>query len=281
MSTETIQLDCGARRMAALAWGDAAGTPVLALHGWLDHAGSFAALAPRLNGCRTVAVDLPGHGDTPLDPGGDCHQFLDGVVAIHQALDALGWERAHLLGHSMGAALALLFGAAFPQRVRTLISIDMLGPITDAPGDFPQRLARAVFARLSYRESRRFFSSRDEAIAARERPDLSRPGAEILAERGLEQTAEGWTWRGDRRLKLPSLARLTEDQVLAAVRAAEFPVLVIRAEGERGPALEAMFERRLEKLPHASFQRLPGGHHLHLENPEPCAATILDFLRRG
>ncbi len=275
---ESMQLDIGPWRLAALSWGPPDGIPVLALHGWMDHAGSFARLGPLLTGCRTVAIDLPGHADSPLDPGGDRYQFLDGVVAIASALDALGWSRAHLVGHSMGAGLALLYGASFPDRVGSLVSIDMLGPIADRASDFPRRLRRAVEARIDYQERPRFFATRQEAIAARVKPDFSEAGAEVLAERGLEHTRAGWTWRGDRRLKLPSMARLTEDQVLAAVRAAAFPVLVIRAEDTREPALERMVEARFKALSRASLVTLPGGHHLHLENPEPCAAAILKFI---
>ena len=44
--------------LAALEWGDPAAPPLVALHGWLDNAGSFAALAPLLPPhCRVVAVE--------------------------------------------------------------------------------------------------------------------------------------------------------------------------------------------------------------------------------
>ncbi len=275
---KALELDCGERRIAALQWGDPDGAPVLALHGWMDHAGSFAELAPLLDGCRTVAIDWPGHGRSPLDPGGDHFHFVDNVVVIDQALAALGWSRAHLLGHSMGAALALLYAAAYPDRAASLISIDMLGPISDEPGDFPTRLRRALQARSDYAERRRHFDTREAAIAARVKPELSSQGATLLAERGLEQTPDGWTWCGDRRLKLPSLTRLTSDQIDAALRATDVPTLVIRAAGDRPQRLEKMFARRFKELPRGTLATLPGGHHLHLENPGPCAATIVEFL---
>ena len=50
--------------LKGLAWGDPADAPVLALHGWLDNAASFALLAPQLSGHYVVALDLTGHGQS-------------------------------------------------------------------------------------------------------------------------------------------------------------------------------------------------------------------------
>ena len=48
--------------LASEIWGAEGGRPVLASHGWLDNAGTFASLAPLLPDCEIVALDLAGHG---------------------------------------------------------------------------------------------------------------------------------------------------------------------------------------------------------------------------
>ena len=121
---EELVLEGHGRRYAALAWGPEDGRRVLALHGWMDNAATFAELAPRLTDCRVIAVDLPGHGHTDPIPPGHFYHYIDHVWDIHAAFDALGWDTAVLMGHSMGGALAALYACARPERVEVLVSID-------------------------------------------------------------------------------------------------------------------------------------------------------------
>jgi pimeloyl-ACP methyl ester carboxylesterase len=101
------------------------GPPVLCLHGLGGTKASFlttlAALADRH---RVIAMDLPGFGesDKPLTAPYDAPWFAD--VAI-EALDALGIERAHLVGNSMGGRVAIEVGLRHPDRV---VRLALLSP---------------------------------------------------------------------------------------------------------------------------------------------------------
>ena len=59
---EEVRPSLGHIELAAHLFGPVDGLPVIALHGWLDNANSFARLAPLLRGLRIVALDLAGHG---------------------------------------------------------------------------------------------------------------------------------------------------------------------------------------------------------------------------
>jgi pimeloyl-ACP methyl ester carboxylesterase len=71
-----------------------------------------------IGGCRrTLALELPGHGLSSKDVGtGDAALF----TVIEATLVALDVERVHVVGHSMGGALAVLLAARRPERIATL-----------------------------------------------------------------------------------------------------------------------------------------------------------------
>ena len=105
---------------------------------------------------------------------------------------------------------------------------------------------------------------------------MSDESAEILVRRAVRKTKGGYIWRHDPRLTLPSLLYLTEPQVLAFLRSVSTRTLLIKAIGgmiDRFGSIE-----RIVSVPKISVVELPGGHHLHLENPLPVAEAILQFL---
>lgn len=96
------------------------GDPVILIHGLGATKASFlptvAALAP---GHRTIAVDLPGFGDSdkPLRGTYDARYFAEAMIAL---LDSLELERAHVIGNSMGGRVAIELGLRFPDRLGRL-----------------------------------------------------------------------------------------------------------------------------------------------------------------
>ena len=74
---EEVRLALGHIELAAHLFAPEDGLPVIALHGWLDNANSFARLAPRLKGLRIVALDLAGHGYSEHRPPGAGYALAD------------------------------------------------------------------------------------------------------------------------------------------------------------------------------------------------------------
>ena len=72
--------------LAAVEWGDPDGLPVIALHGWLDNAASFAPLAARLEGVRLIALDLAGHGLSDHPSPDNTYHISTDVAAVHPAV---------------------------------------------------------------------------------------------------------------------------------------------------------------------------------------------------
>jgi len=276
-----IRLETARGELAALRGGTAGGPRLLCLHGWLDNAASFLPLAPLLSGFDLVALDLPGHGASDHRAPGYDYAFVDWVHDVLDAMDALGWDRADLLGHSMGGAIASSLAAAAPERVRRLVLVEALGPVSGDPAQAGERLRHAVAARraLSPRPNR-LIPDIDTAVAARlAATRMTTDAARLIVERNLRRVEGGYAWGSDPRLTLPGSLRLAEDTVQSLLRAIEAPVLVIAAEPSPPFFPRAIREARLACLADGRVQVFDGGHHLHMEQAPAVAAPILDFLR--
>ncbi|HEU5098376.1 MAG TPA: alpha/beta hydrolase [Roseiflexaceae bacterium] len=102
--------------------GDAAAHPIILLHGITDSWFSFSRVLPALAATYHVfALSQRGHGDSDRPKQGyTMPDFAADVVAF---LDALGLERATVVGHSMGSLVAQQVALAAPQRVARLVLI--------------------------------------------------------------------------------------------------------------------------------------------------------------
>lgn len=281
MRVRERKLDVPHLRIAARAWGDPALPPLLALHGWLDNAASFDTLAPLLAGdFHVVAIDLPGHGRSAHRPRGSGYHFVDYLPDIASTVDVLGWSSFVLIGHSLGAALASVFAALYPERVTRLALIEMLGPIATSVDQTAASLRRALEAREENRKAPlRVFPDIEAAVAARQKVSgLSESAARALVTRGVIKVAGGYSWSSDPRLTLPSLQRYTEDQILNLIDSLSVPTQLILAEPATAPLSVATLATRTASVSNLRISRLAGNHHLHLENPLEVAAAILEFL---
>ena len=116
------------------------GAPCVLLHGFGGDARGWGGLHNALGRARrTIAFDLPGHGEARAWPelGGA------GVAAraVTASLDMLDIERAHLVGHSMGGATAFLIALKTPERIASLTLL--------APGGFGSEINHRILRRYA------------------------------------------------------------------------------------------------------------------------------------
>lgn len=280
---DALQFEVNGLVLAAEAYGPVDGVPVLALHGWLDNAASFAYLAPKLVGCRVVALDQRGHGlSSHLKQP---YQIWDGVPDVISVLEQLGWDSVILLGHSMGAAVAALTASAFPERVGHLWLIDGFGPWTYPDSEAPD-LLRSSTERLLALAHRKTpcYDAFEEGLRARVMGGvvpLTEAAALPIVTRGLKQTTDGWRWTADQYLTLPAQFRMDEAQIQAFIRRLSMPVSL--ALGSAGLFSRPTFlEDRIALCEHIRVETFPGGHHLHLEGAEGAIALwLIESLERA
>lgn len=278
---EEVRLSLPHLEVAAHLYGPDDGKPVIALHGWLDNAATFSRLAPRLQGLRIVALDLPGHGHSDHRPIGAGYNIWDYAHDVLQVAEQFGWQRFSLLGHSMGAIVSVLLAGALPERVERLALIDGVIPYTGEADSAPQKLGSALEALLAVNDKRKpVYASFDQAVEARLKGvgAVSREAAEMLAQRGLMPVPGGYTWRTDPRLMLPSAMRLTRAHALAFVSRVACPTSLVLA--EQGLMMQPELLELVESFPF-DIRRLVGGHHLHLDDDigaEAVARVFNSFL---
>lgn len=243
--------------------GREADAPRILLHGgganahWWDH------LAPVLAGRRPVlALDFRGHGDSEHPEERRVGAFNDDLEAL---IRWLGREDVHLIGHSLGAAVALDHASRFPAT-RSIVMIDL------ARGGRPGAGRRARLA-LSLR---RTYRSREEAVERfRFLPESSIASEALrrrIAEHSVRQEPDGRygykfdpAWFG-----LPSRPRPDPGSIPC-------PALLVRGSESHLLAPEAAREI-VEALPRGRLVEIAdAGHHVLLDQPERLLAAISDF----
>ena len=136
---ERVQVD--GRQIRYLKLGDG-GEPVVLLHGFGGDLNNWLFNHEALSAGRAVyALDLPGHGGSSKDVGDGTVGFLAGVVAGF--MDALGLGAVHLVGHSLGGAVAAELALAEPGRVRSLALVSSVGLGREIDAGFLNGFVRA------------------------------------------------------------------------------------------------------------------------------------------
>ena len=261
--------------LQGLTYGNPNGHPVLAIHGWLDNAASFSRLAPHLNDLYIVAIDLPGHGYSDHRPLGSHYHLVDYVADIQALLDHLGWTHCQLLGHSLGAVIALLAAAGMPERIQQLLLIDGLLPLTTPSTQVVEQLRQGLRQTKRAPSSSRGYSSWVHAVQQRMNAHypVTADAAERLLRRNLQLVDQRWTWRTDPRTRRPSLLRFTPEQAEAILAAVECPIHAVFAEQGFAPKIR----QAGLNAPQLHITYLDGGHHLHLDSEAGAQAVAHIF----
>jgi pyruvate dehydrogenase E2 component (dihydrolipoamide acetyltransferase) len=111
---------------------EAGGETVVLIHGFASDLNSWLfTFEPVRQAGRIIAIDLPGHGGSSKAPGDASLEALAGAVI--DALTSLGVETAHLVGHSLGAAVATAVALQSPGLVRSLVLIAPPALVGGAP----------------------------------------------------------------------------------------------------------------------------------------------------
>lgn len=276
---KTLTINIPGFSIACTLWGNPSKPCILAIHGWLDNANSFAPLATYLEpNFHFIAVDLPGHGHSSHLPEGCHYHFLDGIFIIIELINALKLKKVHLLGHSMGACLVSLVGGVAPDRLHSLFLIEGLGPFSAPAESACQQLRQYAEALTQKSRKKRGYERINSAALARAiKGYVSLDNAKILCERALIEKQGTFYWRHDPRLLNPSPIRMTEEQILSCLREIRVKTLLLLS--SRGFSFDTeIIKNRINAVKNLTLKELEGGHHIHMEQPEVISNLLADFI---
>jgi pyruvate dehydrogenase E2 component (dihydrolipoamide acetyltransferase) len=137
------ELEAAGLRLRYVELGEGASVPVLLLHGFGADLNTWMFTQPALaEGRRVIALDLPGHGGSAKQVGSGNAERLTEVV--ESGLETLAITRVHLVGHSMGGAIAASLALRRPELVATLTLIASAGLGPDINAAFIDGFVRSA-----------------------------------------------------------------------------------------------------------------------------------------
>lgn len=263
------------------------GDPVVLLHGFPELSYSWRHQLPVLAeaGYRAIAPDLRGYGDSDRPLGVDAYGVPALVGDVVGLIDALGYDRVHLVGHDWGGGLAWAAAALYPQRVRSLVIANAPHPVASAEARREDAAQRAkswymlLFQFVGVAES---WLANDDFANLREMVfDNAAPGTftpadvrvylDAFSRDGALTAALNWY-----RANMPAAAWLREPPQLPEITT---PTMVIWGEADAYLGL-GLLERSIAKVRGPlRVERLPGvSHWVQQEAPAAVNALLIDWL---
>ena len=273
-SVQYTQLTCRSRDgelLNAKQWGTGADACIL-IHGFGDGAYVWDRFSPSIAKLfKTLTVDLRGHGDSSWDPAGryDANGHVDDILDL---VDALEIRRFVLVGHSLGADVAIRIASMRPSSVIGAVIIDF-GPELNQEG--------AERVRRDFNDGAcRWSTVREYAAWLQARRPLADPAMiEELARGALRTDPDfGYRLKCDPALGKAYQAQQQAEELWEMLKRISSPVLVIRGIGSA--VLSREVSDRMERvLQNATSRTICGaGHAVMSDNPEGFEEALSPFL---
>jgi pimeloyl-ACP methyl ester carboxylesterase len=261
-------------------WDQGAGTPVVLLHGFPDTSRMWRHQVKALNdaGFRTIAPDMRGRGGSDRPTAVDDYALSAIVADVTGIMDALGIEKAHVVAHDWGAAVAWLVAMFAPDRVDHLVAISVGAPGVGGPQTLEAMQKSWYRILILFDGKAEELTQRDDWYLMR---TLLQGGGEdfdhykaMLSEPGALTAAFNW-YR----------ANLPVDRVIGGgglkLPPVSAPTLGIFGTADLYLTEDAMANSGSKVTGPWRYERFEGaGHFIPLEEPDRLNELLLDFLPR-
>jgi haloalkane dehalogenase len=249
--------------------GPADGPVALLVHGFPQSSYMWRDVMPELSaaGWRSLAPDLAGFGDSPLDPPGTWERQVEALEGFRRDL---GVERCVPVMHDWGALIGLRWACEHPDAVAALV--------ISSGGFFPDGKWHGMAKALRTPEVG------EQALGGLDRDGFAgvlRASSQAFGDEAID---EYWKALADEphRSNALELYRSGDFEKLAGYRLAELEVPVLLVWGENDEFAPLAGAHRFEReLPDTELVVFEGaGHFVWDEQPERCAGALTAFLGR-
>ncbi|GAA4720978.1 alpha/beta fold hydrolase [Phytohabitans rumicis] len=251
------------------------GPPVVLLHGWPDTKDVWRHQIPALlaAGYRVITPDLRGFGASSRPTAVDAYTAPTMVGDLLGVLDSLAIDRAHLVGHDWGAAIAWMTAALAPDRVASLTALSVGHPAAFRAAGLRQREKSWYMLLFQFPGIAEQWLRADDFRNLRE--FSSHPDIDRVVERLAEPDALTASLNVYRAILPPT--SLIEPQV--ALPRVQAPVMGVWSSGDRALTEEAMTGSAAHIAGPWRYEHLDSvGHWMQLDAPQVLNALLLDFL---
>jgi pimeloyl-ACP methyl ester carboxylesterase len=263
-------------RLHHLDWGNTGKPTLVMVHGIRLHAHVWSYFSRAFRGrYHIVAVDQRGHGDSAWAPAGHYH-LHDYYEDLRAVLEARGLRNVTLIGHSLGARVAMLYAHLHPDHVRRLVLVDM-------GAGLPASIEKIDFSRVTETAPPKDFGSHAEAIAYLG-GILKLAPPHLIEESvvfGMRQREDGrFVWKYDPSLGGRPQPRpgLREWDLWEVVKTIQCPTLLLH--GQLSKVVTPDIAQRMgAEMPRCQVRQVDqAGHALFTDQPEAFAASVERFL---
>jgi len=225
-----------------------------------------------------IALDFPGVGYSSHYPKGSLANWKNDAFLMLKVAQELGLDHFDIIAHSYGSLAATLMAVAKPKLIGRLVFLDILGPKVNFIENYIIYLQKNVSDYLKNKGESSLFVDLEYAIRERMKSgDISYQAAQALVKRGTKQTNQGIVWTFDPALWILSSFLPHDDELIILLKALTQPLCIIRA--DKGvPYPEHVWQNRAAAVKNLSVHVVPGGHHVHMDNPDVVAPIISRFL---
>ena len=276
-------------------WGEAGAgkVPLVMVHGWMDVGASWQFVVDALaHDHYVIAPDWRGYGLTDSPPA-DNYWFPDYLADLDFLLDHYSPEApVHLVGHSMGGNIAMLYAGSRPARIRRLVNLEGFGMAATRASQAPGRYAVWMDELKAFHRGELALKDYDSADGVAQRlmktnHRLGREKAHWLAQHWARQEADGkWRILGNAAHKITNASLYRLDEVLEIYKSISAPTLSVEASDNslekwwKGKFTLADYHERLKSIPSVAQARVSdAGHMLHHDQPEQVAGHLEGFLQ--